>query len=1103
MAQGTSHAAPGRIYIEVSQPNDRGSFLIRSTDWMTQKVICEQHLAETTSQLQYLYTARLLEDPNSLRQNIASANGNRYADIVRYGQKLYTDLFGPKKELARYIKRSKHLQNGIHYILQLRHSASELWNIPWEYLHDGDEFVNLNPKNMFVRSLVDVSPDKALLDLRELPRPLKILVLIADPNGAPPLNMDQEVRNILDAVGPTMQAGLVTVDFIEEGSLTNLETMLAYEDYHILHYTGHGGISSRGSFLALEGDDGEVQPVFVQDLLPIIRRSNSLRLVVLSGCKTGQIEETQAMSGVAAGLLQAVPAVVAMQFTVLDSSAQVFGRSFFERIGRGETLESAVRAGRQAMEKAQPGLADWGVPALYAYKMGIRLIDPAKSAVPTAPTAPPVAAGLPDPPIFVGRRDEQRLMRRILPDLTMRMVYIWGMGGVGKSALAARLIRRPGRKGIIDSVLVIPCDQTKLPDVLTQLAAWLEPDFPQAAQAMRDPRLKPHERVQAAAQIVRRKRMILIFDRFEAYLQESTDRHHWDLGNPLVEQFFRALATAPWSIMTIFTSRYRWSLMAEIPEHHHIEIHLNTLTPSEVGMMLARLEHLSQIEMKALGSLLECAGGHPETLHLLEIQAAKDNAQFRLNLKRMPKVLVKRWHERFLGDAFQRLSEAERSTLLGLCVLEGAFWPGYIHLLAKLPDRHAAEAMMARWEALSLIHFLAEDEDGDPWYQVHQLVRTYLIHQCTPDQIRSYHRRAAEVTTIDLAEMALRRYAAHGGPAPIRDDAFMTARMEIRLILQQAHPAFGAVIVRRALDWRRHFMAVGDYEKAASIVNDTWSSIAVRYGDPETARQLLQETVDTTHGRQQLIARSNLAEFLLDDGKLDEAMRSYESVISEFLKTGDEVNAAVMLLKQSDLYGRLDKQDRAMRVADRALKLYQKNEDAEGESRALRVLGTLYMRKEKYKDALRHNEAAEKLLRGTNNWDGLCAVLQDRGIIYKRLNQLDKAIECFQTVYNIAEQIGNLPLTAKALSEAGELYRMVGKLNEASRFTLEAISIAERLNDQEALAIRIHRLSLIYELQRNLPEARAMSERALALAKQYNPSLVPVINEALKRQRRR
>lgn len=520
------------------------------------------------------------------------------------------------------------------------------------------------------------------------------------------------------------------------------------EEYHILHYTGHGGMSSRGSFLALEGDDGEVQPVFVQDLLPIIRRSNSLRLVVLSGCKTGQIEETQAMSGVVAGLLQAVPAVVAMQFTVLDPSAQVFGRTFFERIGRGETLENAMHSARLAMEHAHPSFADWGVPALYAYRMGIRLVDPSRPAVQTPVAAPPVAEGLPEPLIFVGRRDQQR---RMLPDLTMHMAYIWGMGGVGKSALAARLIRRPGRKGIIDSVLVIPCDQTKPPDILTRLAAWLEPAFPQAAQAMRDPRLRPHERVQAAASVVRRKRMVLIFDRFEAYLQESADHHHWEPGSPLMEQFFRTLATAPWSILTIFTSRYRWSLLAEIPEQHHLEIHLNTLTPSEVGMMLARLEHLGQIEMKELGELLECAGGHPETLHVLEAQAAKDLRQLRQNLKRMPKVLVKRWHERFLGDTFERLGEVERAILLSLCVLEGAFWPGYIQILADVPERASAEAMMARWEASSLIHFLAQDDEGDPWYQVHQLVRTYLMHQCSPAQIKEFHRRAAKVTELDLA----------------------------------------------------------------------------------------------------------------------------------------------------------------------------------------------------------------------------------------------------------------------------------------------------------------------------------------------------------------
>jgi tetratricopeptide (TPR) repeat protein len=288
------------------------------------------------------------------------------------------------------------------------------------------------------------------------------------------------------------------------------------------------------------------------------------------------------------------------------------------------------------------------------------------------------------------------------------------------------------------------------------------------------------------------------------------------------------------------------------------------------------------------------------------------------------------------------------------------------------------------------------------------------------------------------------------------------------------------------LIWRQHFLAVGDYEKAASIDNDTWSSIALRYGEPDLARQLLQETIDTMTGRPQLIARSNMADFLLDDGKLDEAMRIYEDVIPQFLKTKDEINAATTMMKQADLYVKLRKEDRAMQTADRALKLYQQNHDTGGEAQALR-----------------HSQAAENLLRGTENWHELMSVLHDRGVIYKNLKQYDEAFECYRTAYSIAEQLGSLPCTASALSEIGELYRLVGKLNEAARFTLDAISVGERLKDHAALAIRFHRLSLIYEAQRNIPEAIAMSERAFALAKQHNPSIVPLINDSVKRQRRK
>jgi tetratricopeptide (TPR) repeat protein len=1095
-----------RIYIDISQPGDRGSFLIKTLDWTTQKEIFQNRLPESISEIQYLYTARLLENRSRTLRLDAPADDSwmrtdRYQDIVRYGQKLYKDLFGDKGQMQNYVKRTKHLHDGVRYVLRLHNTASELWNIPWEYLHDGSRFIAIEPTCNLVRSALDISLDKDARKMREIPRPLRILILIADPHGAVPLNVDQEVQSILDALKPAIKAGLVETDIIEEGSMRNLEMLLADEQYHILHYTGHGAMSPQGSFLAMEDDEGQVQPAFIQNLLPAIRSCGSLRLVVLNGCQTGQIDETRAMSGIATGLLAAVPAVVAMQFSVLDSSAQVFSRVFFEQIGRGEILEDAMHAARGAMNTAHPSLTDWGVPSLYVHSLGMRLVDSTQP--PTRHiSAPPLALDpLPNPAIFVGRRDEQRQLRQALPNLHINMTYIWGMSGVGKSALAGRVLRRPGRKGIINSVLVIPCDQVQPAEILAKLAAWLEPLFPNATAALKNPQLPPDQRIQQAASHVRGKRLVLIFDRFDVYLKESADRHHYEVPNPLLESLFRALASAQWSILTVFTSRYRWSFLTEVYPDNHLEIHLSELAPYEVGMMLARLPKLREIEMATLGEILQKTGGHPATIMQLEGQAAKDRDQLLLNLPKMPKMLAKWWHGQFLGVIFERLTPAERATLLSICVMDGPFWAGYVQIVANTPTREAAEAIMARWEAYSLVHFLGTDGEEAPWYSVHELIRTCLIQGCPPEQLKELHRRAAKVVETDLAKMAASRYENVGGQRPIKDDPYMTARMELRLIMDTADPSFGAIILRRALGWRKHFLQIEEFERAASIVNDIWEAVAFRYNEPEMAREMLEETVRTAEGKDQAVARMNLGEFLLREGKLDETMRLYETSIREFSRLEDEYNLAVTTGKMANLYQQMGKTDKAIKSAESALKAWEGLRDASGQAQTLRQISAFYSSKEQYKKALDFVQRAEIMLRGEKDWQELVNVLQTMGTVYKHLNDYDRAINCFQNVLNIASQFGGESQFGSALSEVGSVFMIVGQWNDAAKVMLESISIAERLRDEASLATRLYRLATIYEQQRNRREAQVIGERALALAQKHQPTVVGEIQGLLRRVR--
>jgi CHAT domain-containing protein len=84
------------------------------------------------------------------------------------------------------------------------------------------------------------------------------------------------------------------------------------------------------SYLALENDCGQTRRADIDDLRPHLQNATELRLVVLSGCQTAQTSAVDAFRGVATGLLQAnLPAVLAMQFSILDQSGIVLARALY------------------------------------------------------------------------------------------------------------------------------------------------------------------------------------------------------------------------------------------------------------------------------------------------------------------------------------------------------------------------------------------------------------------------------------------------------------------------------------------------------------------------------------------------------------------------------------------------------------------------------------------------------------------------------------------------------------------------------------------------------------------------------------------------------
>jgi tetratricopeptide (TPR) repeat protein len=205
-----------------------------------------------------------------------------------------------------------------------------------------------------------------------VPRPLRILVVMAEPRGAIPLDLERERRRIEEVWRPHRA---VEVDFLprekgDRATLRELRRTLLEREVHVLHFMGHGGFGGEEGegTLSFEDERGELDPVSGEALGEVLDDFDPLRLVVLNACHSAQATDAEGrnpLTGVAVALATVgVPAVVAMQAAISDRAAIAFSRELYHRLAAGDPIEAAVVEGRRAI--GRPGrTAEWGTPVLF------------------------------------------------------------------------------------------------------------------------------------------------------------------------------------------------------------------------------------------------------------------------------------------------------------------------------------------------------------------------------------------------------------------------------------------------------------------------------------------------------------------------------------------------------------------------------------------------------------------------------------------------------------------------------------------------------------------------------------------------------------------
>jgi hypothetical protein len=238
---------------------------------------------------------------------------------------------------------------------------------PWEFSYDTARNSFLATEDVhLVRNVLTAVPAYA-----PPPRhgPLRILVASAQPVGFVQLSVEQEVEVIRRGFLSLIDAGLVAVEVLARSTPRRILEYISTGNFTVVHIIGHGTFdeTKEEGALVFENERGQPIPLNERSVREIFCK-RGVSLVFLNACQTGSGGRHQFNKGVAQALVShGLPAVVANQYSVLDTSATSFAQHFYWSLAHGMSIGQAACEARIAVNCSMQGeLIDWAVPVVYA-----------------------------------------------------------------------------------------------------------------------------------------------------------------------------------------------------------------------------------------------------------------------------------------------------------------------------------------------------------------------------------------------------------------------------------------------------------------------------------------------------------------------------------------------------------------------------------------------------------------------------------------------------------------------------------------------------------------------------------------------------------------
>ncbi|MEU7784540.1 CHAT domain-containing protein [Amycolatopsis sp. NPDC049159] len=519
--------------------------------------------------------------------------------------------------------------------------------------------------------------------------PLKILAAVAAPDeettASSVLDGERELARILDA-----QPDAAQVRPLEVAGLSDITAALKRDEYHVLHLSGHGSADG----IELEDEDGRAVLVTPEELASAIHDAGRpLPLLFLSCCdpRTG----AGTTRGLAERLLDVgLSQIIAMNGDVTDIYATALAARFYQELADAPDREpaTALAHARRSLERERQRAAERGGGERPEYSAATMFCAgvpqpvvvpgeprPLHARIPVGSAGPVPFLGVDD---LVGRRAEVRTAVRTLAGTGYRGVTLSGMGGLGKSTVAGRVIQRMVDRswavatvaGVLDLAALCSAVREALDAVDNERARLL---VGQLGDESADDQL----RMGRLTRSLREHRLLIVLDNFEDNLTTGGEKFNETTTENLIKILTKSASVG----RILITSRYPLPSFPDL-----LDLRLAPLSNAQTGKLLLRLPGLNELTRKKSQAIFRLTGGHPRLLELVDAALRGDTtrlssmterlnayaAEHSIDLTRPREDLTEAISDAItielrdiaLDDLFAELTENERDVLLQAAV---------------------------------------------------------------------------------------------------------------------------------------------------------------------------------------------------------------------------------------------------------------------------------------------------------------------------------------------------------------------------------------------------------------------------------------------------